>query len=99
MYVKKLKGRPEPIWMYHRFCDDIINELYPSNSISNRPSSGTSRITDLSQQENPINCLAEYTATMGKLIADAILSEAMEQRIMFKDENKWEQWWRENFRQ
>lgn len=89
MYVKKLKGRPEPIWVFHRFSDELLKEVYPQlgHSLdSGRVKSGKSRISDASQQENPIGCLSEFLGSMGRKIADVILNEAMEEKLKFRDE-------------
>ena len=29
MFIKKLKGKPEPIWQFHCFSRETMSELYP----------------------------------------------------------------------
>jgi hypothetical protein len=29
LFVKKINGKPEPIWCYHRFSGDMLSKVYP----------------------------------------------------------------------
>jgi hypothetical protein len=70
---------------------ELLAELYPNLSRSEESSkdshsrlpSGVSRntgTTDKSMEENPLLVLNDFIRTMGKKIADAILTEAYQHR-------------------